>query len=49
MKTKLHELNTRRTMERCKSFKVEMNEREKVDNDVKANKYYERQKRCIEI
>ena len=52
MKTNLQDLNTRKNMERSKSFINNLNEREKIDNDVKANKIYEsqerlnRQKRC---
>ena len=52
MKTNLQDLNTRKNMERSKSFINKLNEREKIDNDVKANKIYEsqerlnRQKRC---
>ena len=52
MKTNLQYLNTRKNMERSKSFINKLNEREKIDNDVKANKIYEsqerlnRQKRC---
>jgi len=45
MKTNLQDLNTRKNMERSKSFINKLNEREKIDNDVKANKIYESQER----